>query len=188
MGDFSLARNSKFTGIIKLKLTYLVPVFISLLLSQFQRAPLDITLPVSSGAHWNCDSSKEINTGTRYVSLSFIIPVNFEFHARLKSPIHFLIILHYDIWPPGAWAACGLTGIHGSSLCFTLNCCMHSAYNTLLYIINCYLHGLYYSFIKSGFVMQCSYLDTIYNFFFVVTRWWNLTEALVLMLISWCLF
>ena len=46
MGDFSRSRNSKFTGIIKLKLTYLVPVFISLLLSQFQRAPLDITLSV----------------------------------------------------------------------------------------------------------------------------------------------
>ena len=46
VGDFSRSRNSKFTGIIKLKLTYLVPVFISLLLSQFQRAPLDITLSV----------------------------------------------------------------------------------------------------------------------------------------------
>ena len=46
MGDFSRSRNSKFTGIIKLKLTYLVPVFISSLLSQFQRAPLYITLPV----------------------------------------------------------------------------------------------------------------------------------------------
>ena len=51
---------------------------------------------ISSGAHWNCDSSKEINTGTRYVSLSFIIPVNFEFRDRLKSPIHFLIILRYE--------------------------------------------------------------------------------------------
>ena len=48
---------------------------------------------ISSGARWNCDSSKEINTGTRYVSLSFIIPVNFEFRDRLKSPIHFLINL-----------------------------------------------------------------------------------------------
>ena len=57
---------------------------------------------ISSGARWNCDSSKEINTGTRYVSLSFIIYVNFEFRDRLKSPIHFLIILRYDIWPPGA--------------------------------------------------------------------------------------
>ena len=46
MGDFSRSRNSKIMGIIKLKLTYLVPAFISLLLSQFQRAPLDITLPV----------------------------------------------------------------------------------------------------------------------------------------------
>ena len=36
MGHFSRSRNSKFTGIIKLKLTYLVLVFISLLLSQFQ--------------------------------------------------------------------------------------------------------------------------------------------------------
>ena len=45
-GDFSRSRNSKFTGIIKLKLICLVPVFISLLLSQFQRTPLDITLPV----------------------------------------------------------------------------------------------------------------------------------------------
>ena len=43
MGDFSQSQNSKFTGTIKLKLTYLVPVFISLLLSQFQHAPLNIT-------------------------------------------------------------------------------------------------------------------------------------------------
>ena len=63
---------------------------------------------ISSGVRWNWDSSKETNTATRYVSLSFIIPMNFEYRDQLKSPIHFLIVLCYDIWPLGAWAACAL--------------------------------------------------------------------------------
>ena len=37
-------------------------------------------------------SGKEIHTETRYVSLNFIIQVNFEFWDRLESPIHFFII------------------------------------------------------------------------------------------------
>ena len=47
---------------------------------------------ISSGASWNCCNGKKIHTETRYVSLSFITQVNFEFWDWLKSPIHFFII------------------------------------------------------------------------------------------------
>ena len=47
---------------------------------------------LSSGESWNCYSGKKIHTETRYVSLSFITQVHFEFWDRLKSTIHFFII------------------------------------------------------------------------------------------------
>ena len=91
IGDLSRSQNSKFTGIIKFKVTYLVSVCIFLPLKQFQLAPLALAKYLR-GASWNCYSDKKIRTETRYVTLNFIIPVNFEFWDLLRSPIHFFII------------------------------------------------------------------------------------------------
>ena len=46
----------------------------------------------ASRASCNCYSGKEIHTESRYVSLSFIFLINFEFCDRLECPIHFFII------------------------------------------------------------------------------------------------
>ena len=74
---FSRSRNSNFTATIKLRLTYLVPVCI-FLLSALTRGVK------SSGSRWGHYSGKKIHTGTRYVSLSFIVAVKFEFRDRLN--------------------------------------------------------------------------------------------------------
>ena len=53
---------------------------------------------IRATASWNRHGSNTIYTETRYVSFSFIIPVNFKFCNWLKFPIHFFVNPNHHCW------------------------------------------------------------------------------------------